>query len=141
MSAAGFDDIAASRLSLERTFLSARRTLMAAVRTSFAMTTFGFTLFQVFKLGSAAKVVQDDASGRGMAMAVIALGAVLPALSLFQHERALRRLRRDAAALQRFDPAFQPADYRRGPNYLLGWIVMLLGLGALATVVVQAFAP
>ena len=84
-------------LAVDRTRLAAERTLMGWIRTSFAMMTFGFTIFKVMqelRLFSANTLGSSPQGTRELGMALAGLGTFALLIACFQHWRYVRRLKR-----------------------------------------------
>jgi putative membrane protein len=131
-------DLASNRtaLSFDSTRMSADNTLMATVRTSLSLISFGFTIHQV--LGRASGVLpRASESARNIGMAMLVLGLVVLALGIasrtrFGHELGRRRQRLVQAAL--LAPG---GEYAAFATYLAAWALLVIGVGALASILVR----
>ena len=86
---------AATRLSVDRTWLSHERTLMAWVRTATSLISFGFAIYKFFQFeaGPDAHVGAGLLSPRQFAMIMIGIGLVALLLATIEHRQSMKVLR------------------------------------------------
>jgi putative membrane protein len=120
-------------LSLARTRMSSDRTLMSTVRTSLAMISFGFTIYKV--LGEASALIpRASQTARWAGLAMLSLGLLVLVMgivshALFDRELSGRRQRLYEAKLIR-----HALNYRVTPTYIAALLLLLIGIGALISV-------
>jgi inner membrane protein YidH len=115
-----------TRLAFERTRVAQERTLLAWVRTAISLITFGFTIYSVFAIESAAGNKLALFYGpRIFSLVLIATGLVSLALATAQHLR-------DQALLRSINPSLHATSQA----WVLGLIVA--GTGVLAFVLLLA---
>jgi inner membrane protein YidH len=117
-----------TQLAIERTFLAHERTTMAWVRTAASLISFGFTIYKFFQieLKSAALDGSHRLMGpRGFALTMIAVGMIGLGLASVQHRQAMKRLRAESA------------DTPRSVSGIVAWLVLAMGVFAVALVVFE----
>lgn len=112
-----------TRLAAERTRLAYGRTLLGWIRTAVSLITFGFSIFQFFRLTRREVVESEYLIGpREFGMSMIVIGLIALLIATWEHRRAMRALRT------------QFPDIRDLPETVLAFLVAVLGLmGILVT--------
>ena len=88
-------------LAFERTMLAYERTLMAWIRTGVSLISFGFTLYKFFQeWRKTEQPVQSFFTPRIVGMVMIGFGFLSLLLAQIQHERAMKKLKRNYPAVQ-----------------------------------------
>ena len=117
---------AGTKLALERTRLAHERTMMAWVRTATSLISFGFTIYKFFQLELKGPLPDHLIGPRGFAIILILCGITSLVLGGIQHGQDMRALRQSYGEI--------PKSVA-GP---VGWLIGLLGVFALAAVLVRA---
>jgi putative membrane protein len=127
---------AESHFSWLRTRLSVERTLMSALRTSIALIGFGFTIVQFFDrmqdLPSVAPARFPEAP-RYLGLALIFCGVLVNAISLWEYRWALSYLWGGSYRVI----AGATKEGKKTPLFAVTFVVMLVGLFALGAVMLR----
>lgn len=118
---------ASTKLAAERTRLAYGRTLLGWIRTSVALITFGFSIYQFFRMTRKELIETEHLIGpREFGMMMIVVGLISLVIATFAHRGAMRRLKTEYPDLQ------------DSPEPLLAFMVAALGiLGLLVAVLRQ----
>jgi putative membrane protein len=120
-------------LSFERTRMSSDRTLMATVRTSLSLISFGFTIYQV--LGKASALIPRASElAQRLGLALLSLGVLILVMGLVSHASFDRELKRRRDRLYQARLLRRALPYHMTPTYLAALLLLLIGLGALASI-------
>jgi putative membrane protein len=120
-------------LSFERTRMSSDRTLMSTVRTSLSLISFGFTIYQV--LGKASELIPHASIlAQRVGVALLSLGILVLVMGLVSHARFNRGLSRRRQRLYELKLLRRTQQYHMTPTYLSALLLLLIGLGALASI-------
>ena len=117
---------AGTKLALERTRLAHERTMMAWVRTATSLISFGFTIYKFFQLELKGPLPEHLIGPRGFAIILILCGITSLVLGGIQHGRDMRALRQSYG------------DIPKSVAGPVGWLIGVLGVFALAAVLVRA---
>ena len=121
-------------LSFERTRMSSDRTLMSTLRTSLSLISFGFTIYQV--LGKATGILPHASeTARNVGLALLILGLAMLAAGIVSHTMFDRQLGKRRARLHEMSLLRREAHFHATPTYLSALALLLIGLGALASIV------
>lgn len=108
---------ASTRLAAERTRLAYGRTLLGWVRTAVSLITFGFSIYQFFRITRRELIEGKYLFGpREFGMAMIAIGLVSLLIATWEHRRAMDALRAEFP------------DIRDSSERVLAFLVAVLGL-------------
>jgi putative membrane protein len=125
---------ASNHFAWMRTVMALQRTHMAAVRTAVSLIGFGFTVAQFFErlLGKAPEGVRHMGPNgpRNIGLVLIAAGVGSLLIFTFQFNRMIAYMR--SAPFQSI--AGSPRVSLTGPNYLIAYTVMAIGVAAFASV-------
>jgi putative membrane protein len=120
-------------LSFERTRMSSDRTLMSTVRTSLSLISFGFTIYQV--LGRASELIPHASIlAQRLGLALLSLGLLILIMGLVSHASFNRSLSLRRQRLYELQLLRRSVQYHMTPTYLAALLLLLIGLGALASI-------
>lgn len=122
-------------MSIQRTRMSADRTLMSVIRTALSLIGFGFTIYQAFQKLFEAAVLHRAQAPRNFGLTLILLGVLLLVGGIANHIRFAVELRRTRAAMKGAGLIHGESDYPVSITFLTATALLLVGLGAVATIV------
>lgn len=106
-----------TRLAAERTRLAYGRTLLGWIRTAVSLITFGFSIYQFFRMTRSEVVASEHVIGpREFGISMIVIGLVSLLIATWEHRRDMQALRA------------QFPDIRDSPERVLAFLVAALGL-------------
>ena len=124
-----------SSLAFERTRMAADRTLMAILRTALSLIGFGFTLDKVFSSSGAKSLLPDaDMTAQRLGEALLTLGLLLLAMGIWSHAKFGRELTGRRQRLYDRGLLHNPLNYRATPTFIVAILLLLVGVGALASI-------
>jgi putative membrane protein len=133
-------DLASNRtsLALERTRMSSDRTLMSTLRTSLSLISFGFTIYQV--LGKASVLLPHASeTGRNLGLGMLVVGLATLVMGIASHGLFDRQLGRRRDRLLKAGLLRHAAHYHVTPTYVSALAVLVLGLGALTSIMLRVW--
>ena len=108
---------ASTRLAAERTRLAYGRTLLGWIRTAVSLITFGFSIYQFFRITKGEVIESSHFIGpREFGMLMIVVGLVSLLIATWEHRRAIQALKT------------QFPDIRDSSERVLAFMVAVLGL-------------
>jgi putative membrane protein len=122
-----------TRLAFQRTRLGADRTLMATMRTSLSLIGFGFTVFQFL-----ARAHELTHATRWISVGLVIVGFACQALGIWKHVDFGRELRAEADVLVKEQLLEQRPRPAHQVTLVVALALLLVGLAATVTVIVQA---
>jgi putative membrane protein len=132
-------ELASNRTSLafERTRMAGDRTLMAIVRTALSLISFGFTIHQVFQQLKENPAIQATGThaARHFGASLVFLGVGLLALGIASQWHFTRELTRRRERLYGLRLLHRTMQYTTTPTFLVACVLLLLGCGAILTIV------
>jgi putative membrane protein len=123
-------------MSFERTRMSSDRTLMSTVRTSLSLISFGFTIYQV--LGKASELIPRASQlAQRLGLALLSLGLLILIMGIVSHASFNRDLSRRRQRLYEAKLLRRALQYRMTPTYLAALLLLLIGIVALASILLR----
>lgn len=117
---------ASTRLAAERTRLAYGRTLLGWIRTSLSLITFGFSIYQFFRITRVESGEKEHLIGpREFGLSMIAIGLISLLIATVENRRDIRALKA------------QYPELHDSPETVLSLLVALLGITAVIVILLR----
>jgi inner membrane protein YidH len=120
----------------ERAVIDADRLMMQMVQTSISLIGFGFTINAFFN-GVDSAAMDADQTARRTGLALLCTGLVFLALGIWNQARLRLSIRARHRAQSGADDARRYRGYSAAPSFLLAGMLFIVGLGALASILLR----
>ena len=117
----------------ERALIDADRLMMQMVQTSVSLIGFGFTINAFFSNAA----VDADQTARRMGLALLCAGLAFLALGIWNQARLRLSIIARHRAQGGKDDSRRYRGYSAAPSFLLAAVLLIVGLGALASILIR----